>query len=232
MNKNLAMICAAAVFGGATSLGQGSQSDIDLFKKIDQMSISGSEKPATDAKAADDKPKEPTIITATKETTFDAKLNMAVFNGDVNIQSPQFALNADKLTVYFKKQEKAKPGDVPKPPAKAKSAAPDANSAVQGSGGLDRALAEGNVVIVSDRPDSNGGPPVHYVGKGARVDYNAVTGEAVFHGWPQVQQGINTIISTEESTVIHLFRDGKMKIEGSHKVNINDPGPDKSQGAK
>ncbi|MGB8354189.1 MAG: LptA/OstA family protein [Chthoniobacteraceae bacterium] len=242
MMKFLAIIGLLGAMG-VSALAQGSSDDIDLFHKIDLMP--GGEKTsgttAPDVKKDSTPPKEPTIITATVESSFDGKLKMATFKGDVHIKDPQFTLRSDMLTVYFKKDaesgDKAKPGASPavKPSATPKPAASPGAAGPQGAGGaggLERAIAEGNVIVESDRPDSNGGPPVHYVGKGAKVDYNAVNGEAIFYHWPQVQQGINTIVATEEGTVIHLFRDGRMRVEGPHRVDISDPGPGKTPEAK
>jgi len=231
MKKYLGIFSVVWTVGISAALAQGAQSDLDLFKKIDAMSAP-EKTPDKSSKTSVPTQKEPTVITATKEASFDGKTRMAVFMGEVFIKDPQFTLNADKLTVYFKKQgEDAKPGEKPKPVIS--SPKPDTvKPGSQGSGGLEKAIAEGNVVVVSDRPDANGGAPVHYVGKGAKVEYNAINGEAILSGWPQVQQGINTIVSTEESTVIHLFRDGRMKIDGAHKVNISDPGPGKNMEAK
>lgn len=243
----LAVFCMLLAMGISSASAQVSNSDIDLFKKIDQMP--GSQPPVNSGSNANAATKrEPTVITASKQASFDGKLKVAIFEGDVRIKDPQFSLSSDKLTVYFKKDnepakpgdknvDKTKPGDKSKPantpaPTPAATAKPSASASAGpglpgngGTGGLERALAEGNVIVESDRPDPNGGPPTHYVGTGAKVEYNAINGEAVLYGWPQIHQGINTIVATEESTVIHLFRDGKMNIVGPTKVNINDPGP-------
>jgi len=234
MNRLLSIFCVLAAMV-AEAFAQGNSGDLDLFKKIDLMP--GAEKtPAVTSTGGTASPaKEPTIITASTEASFDGKLKMAIFIGDVRIKDPQFTLTATKMTVYFKKDaegDKSKTPGGAKPSATPKPSPSPAVSSAPGSGGLERVVAEGNVIVESDRPDSNGGPPVHYVGKAAKLDYNAINGEAILYGWPQVQQGINTIVATEESTVIHLFRDGKMKIDGAHKVNINDPGPGKTPEAK
>jgi len=242
MNGHLAVFWLLGAMG-VSALAQGSSDDIDLFHHIDLMP--GAEKTPGTTTSGTSKdstaPKEPTIITASTESSFDGKLKMAVFKGDVHIKDPQFTLSSDQLTVYFKKDkdtgntDKAKPGSSPtaKPAATPKPAVtPGGAAAPQGAGGLERAIAEGNVIVESDRPDSNGGPPVHYTGKGEKVDYNAIDGEAIFYHWPRVQQGINTIVATEEWTVIHLFRDGRMKVEGPHRVDISDPGPGKTPEVK
>lgn len=234
MNKYFAIGCVTLMAGISPMLAQ---DGFETFKKIDEMSQSEADKKAAAAESLKNgaaPQKEPTVITATKEASFDSKTKVAIFVGEVRIKDTQFSLAADKLTVFFKKgEEPKKPGDPAKPvaakspddskPAPEKTGAAPASS--ENGSGLERAIAEGNVIVESDRPDSNGGAPVHYIGKGAKVEYNATNGEAILRGWPIVQQGINTIVATEESTVIYLYRDGKMKIDGQHKVNITDPGP-------
>ncbi|MEI8234357.1 MAG: LptA/OstA family protein [Verrucomicrobiota bacterium] len=162
-----------------------------------------------------------TEITCTGETTFDAKSGMAVFVKDVKVTDPQFALTSDKLTVYLKKTEKepAKgtpgatpaatpaPSATPKPDAKAE-AKPDAAS------GLERAVAEGHAVITQDKVDEKTGEVTHYIGRAAKADYNAVNGEMTLTGWPQIQQGLNNQVASEEGTVMILDRDGHMHTKG------------------
>lgn len=228
MNKFLLLL---GVFGTTAFCAVSAQDDAGgaVFIKTPDATASGDAGKNPAAKKA------PTEITSKQEASFDTKQRMAIFLGEVHVKDPQFTLNAEKLTVYFKQPPQsngAKPGGNKNDAVKTAGNQPGANLAGPQSGGLERVVAEGNVVVESDRPDSNGGPPVHYLGKGAKVEYNANTGEAILSGWPQVQQGINTIVATEESTVIHLFRDGKMRIVGQHKVSIIDPGPDKTVEAK
>src|SRR2546423_3102605 len=66
------------------------------------------------------------------EASFDSGKNMGIFTGHVKVFDPRFNLQSDKLTVYLHKG---------------------------GDQGLEKAIAEGNVGVVRDRPDPNGGPP-------------------------------------------------------------------------
>src|SRR4051812_27486033 len=68
------------------------------------------------------------------EVSFDSGKNVGVFTGHVKVFDPRFNLQSDKLTVYLHKGEEQ---------------------------GLEKAIAEGNVGVVRDRPDPNGGPPTH-----------------------------------------------------------------------
>jgi lipopolysaccharide export system protein LptA len=69
-----------------------------------------------------DRPKGPTEITATQEAQFDTKTRTGVFIGNVKVVDPQFTMTADRLTVHLNKDEDG--------------------------GGLNEAVAQGNVVII------------------------------------------------------------------------------------
>ena len=153
--------------------------------------------------------KKATEITCTGETTFDAKAGMAVFIKEVKVSDPQFALTADKLTAYLKKSQKEgapSPAPSPTPAANADAAEP--------ASGLDRAVAEGHVVITQDKVDEKTGEITHYIGKGARAEYEASTGKMTLSGWPQIQQGLNNQVATEEGTVMMMDKDGHLTTKG------------------
>jgi len=156
--------------------------------------------------------KKTTEVTCNGETTFDAKASMAIFIKDVKVNDPQFSLSADKLTAYLKKavKEPVQSGTTALP-----SPTPEAKSANNSpASGLERAVAEGNVIIVQDRVDEKTGETTHYIGKGAKAEYNALTGEMTLSGWPQIQQGENNQVATDESTVMIMDRDGHLRTKG------------------
>ncbi len=163
--------------------------------------------------------KKPTEITASRETTFDEKARVAVFSGDVTVVDTQFNLTCDKLTAYLKK-----PGADAKADAKGDAKA-DATAEKKGGpevgGGLDRVLAEGNVVITQEKAAANG-EVTRYVGKAAKAEYNAATGDVTLKGWPQIQQGINNQVATAEGTVMILNKSGRLKTIGPSKTEIKD----------
>ena len=64
------------------------------------------------------------------EAFFDSTKNMGIFSGRVKVIDPRFNLQSDKLTVFITKGQNQS---------------------------LERAIAEGNVGLVRDRPDPNGG---------------------------------------------------------------------------
>ena len=166
------------------------------------------EKPPTPAPGAE---KKATEITCTGETTFDAKVGMAVFIKEVKVNDPQFSLTADKLTAYLKKAAKEALKSGTSTPTPTPAASPDAASPASG---LERAVAEGNVVITQDKVDEKTGEVTHYIGKGAKADYNAVSGEMTLSGWPQIQQGFNNQVATDEGTVMVMDKEGHLRTKG------------------
>ena len=140
----------------------------------------------------DNNAKGPTIVTATESATFDSQNHVAVFAGSVQVQDPQFSMTCDKLTVQLNKDQ----------------------------GGMKQANADGNVLIVSVRKDKNGGPDEKSTGKGQSAVYTPDDGRIALYGNPQIQQGGNTHIATEQSTKMYLFKDGRLKTEGGSRTII------------
>src|SRR6266436_2596857 len=62
------------------------------------------------------------------DASFDSNRNVGVFSGHVKVAEPRFTVQSEKLTVYVTKGENQ---------------------------GLEKAIAEGNVAVVRDRPDPN-----------------------------------------------------------------------------
>src|SRR5215470_11814646 len=96
---------------------------------------------------------ESTLPTTTEiysdEAFFDSTKNIGIFSGRVKVVDPRFNLQSDKLTVFITKGENQS---------------------------LERAVAEGNVGLVRDRPAANGGPPTRAVGRSDKATYTAATG--------------------------------------------------------
>jgi lipopolysaccharide transport protein LptA len=132
-----------------------------------------------------------TEITAQKDALFDEKKNTATFTGDVKVKDPAFLLSCDTLTVHLVKERNA----------------------------IDRAVAEGNVIIVqqNENPSEKGA-----VGKSRQAVYVPSKGEVTLIGWPEVQQGINRHISTEQGTRMILNSNGRATTEGASKTVITD----------
>lgn len=124
---------------------------------------------------------------------FDSNKSMGIFTGHVKVTDPRFNLQSDKLTVFISKGENQ---------------------------GLERAVAEGNVGMVRDRPDPNGGPPTRAVGRSEKANYVASTGDVELTGMPRVQQGLNTHIATSEETVMVINQNGQLTTHGPSRTDI------------
>ena len=197
------------------------------FKALPLRALAVSVPPAEEAtaKPAVKKEKGPTQIDAL-EATFDQKANEAVFIGDVVVTDPEFNVKCDKLTAHLKSAERARePAEGPWPKSPKGATPAPAAGKKKGESGLQRAVAEaseGNrVTITQDKPDAEG-KTQHSVGQADKATYDAVTGDIVLTGKPEIQQGINLVIATAQSTKMTLNRDGHMHAEGPHKTIIAD----------
>jgi lipopolysaccharide transport protein LptA len=138
------------------------------------------------------------------EAFFDSNKSMGIFSGHVKVTDPRFNLQSDKLTVYISKGEDQ---------------------------GLEKAIAEGNVGVVRDRPDPNGGPPTRAVGRSDIATYMAATGDVELKGTPRVQQGENTHIATTPETVMVINQNGQLTTHGPSRTDIRQqPKEDKDNG--
>src|SRR4030095_14086291 len=98
------------------------------------------------------------------EAFFDSTKNIGIFSGRVKVTDPRFNLQSDKLNVFLTKG---------------------------GNQGLEKAIAEGNVGLVRDRPDPEGGPPRRAGGGGGTRTSTAKTAGVELRGTPRVQEGPN-----------------------------------------
>lgn len=175
---------------------------------------------------ADTKPEEkkresrpPTEITSSKEASFDDKTRMAVFLGEVQVRDAQFTITCDKLTAYLRKE--ATQGGA----GKSEATPAAGNEKGKKSSGLERAIAEGNVVIMQETTGEDG-KTQRNIGRCQRAEYNANTGDVTLSGRPQVQQGINMQVATDDSTVMIMNRDGRtMRTIGPSKTVIQESQP-------
>ncbi|HET9857365.1 MAG TPA: LptA/OstA family protein [Chthoniobacterales bacterium] len=124
---------------------------------------------------------------------FDSNKNVGVFSGHVKVADPRFSLQSEKLTVYITKGENQ---------------------------GLEKAIAEGNVAVVRDRPDPNGGAPTRAVGRSDQATYVASTGNVELRGTPRVQEGVNTHIATSPETVMIVNQNGQLTTHGPSRTEI------------
>jgi lipopolysaccharide transport protein LptA len=127
------------------------------------------------------------------EAFFDSTKNMGIFSGRVKIVDPRFNLQSDKLTVFITKGQNQS---------------------------LEKAIAEGNVGLVRDRPDPNGGPPTRAVGRADKATYTATTGDVELMGTPRVQEGPNLHVATSPDTVMIISQNSQLRTHGPSRTEI------------
>lgn len=140
------------------------------------------------------------------EAFFDSTKNMGIFSGRVKVTDPRFNLQSDKLTVFITKGENQ---------------------------GLEKAIAEGNVGLVRDRPDPSGGPPTRAVGRADKAIYTAATGDVELQGTPRVQEGPNMHVATSPDTVMIINQNSQLRTHGPSRTEIRQqPKEEQTKGNK
>ena len=127
------------------------------------------------------------------EAFFDSTKNMGIFSGRVKVVDPRFNLQSDKLTVFITKGQNQS---------------------------LEKAIAEGNVGLVRDRPDPKGGPPTRAVGRADKATYTASTGDVELIGTPRVQEGPNLHVATSPDTVMVIGQNSQLRTHGPSRTQI------------
>jgi len=136
------------------------------------------------------------------EAFFDSNKSMGIFSGRVKVTDPRFNLQSDKLTVFISKGENQ---------------------------GLERAIAEGNVGLVRDRPDPNGGPPTRAIGRADKATYTAATGDVELTGTPRVQEGPNMHVATNPDTVMIINQNSQLTTHGPSRTEIRQQPKDETK---
>jgi lipopolysaccharide transport protein LptA len=127
------------------------------------------------------------------EAFFDSSKNMGIFSGRVKVVDPRFNLQSDKLTVFITKGENQS---------------------------LEKAIAEGNVGLVRDRPNPDGGSPTRAVGRADKATYTATTGDVELVGTPRVQEGPNLHVATSPDTVMVVSQNSQLRTHGPSRTEI------------
>src|SRR5437016_7269547 len=139
------------------------------------------------------------------EAFFDSTKNMGIFSGRVKVVDPRFNLQSDKLTVFITKGQNQS---------------------------LEKAIAEGNVGLLRDRPDPNGGPPTRAIGRADKATYIAATGDVELRGTPRVQEGPNMHVATSPDTVMVINQNSQLTTHGPSRTEITQqPKEEKKGGA-
>src|SRR5438874_770024 len=140
------------------------------------------------------------------EAFFDSTKNMGIFSGRVKVVDPRFNLQSDKLTVFITKGQNQS---------------------------LEKAIAEGNVGLVRDRPDPKGGPPTRAVGRSDKATYTASTGDVELMGTTRAQEGPNLHVATSPDTVMVVSQNSQLRTHGPSRTEIvQQPDQDKKGQAK
>jgi lipopolysaccharide transport protein LptA len=127
------------------------------------------------------------------QTVFDSTKSIGIFTGNVVVTDPRFNIQGDKLTIFISKNQNE---------------------------GFEKAIVEGNVGVVRDRPSSSGGPPDRMVGRSDKAVYTAKDGRFELTGNPRVQQGLNTHVATSPDTVMILNEAGQLETHGPSRTEI------------
>jgi lipopolysaccharide transport protein LptA len=200
-----AMLCLAALTGRVRAQGTAPSSLSSHLKPEGSATPTPPPKdvkPDLDKGASKTKPGEspaPEVITEiyADKAVFDSTKSVGVFSGHVVVIDPRFKIQGDKLTIYMASKEQ--------------------------NGGLDKAVVEGNVGVVRDRPDPAGGPPNRMVGRSEKAVYTAKNGNFELTGNPRVQQGLNTHVATSPETVMVLNDKGELQTTGPSRTEIRQP---------
>ncbi|MGA8480537.1 MAG: hypothetical protein WB696_21455 [Chthoniobacterales bacterium] len=173
--------------------------------------------------------KGPTEITS-QETQFDGQSRTGVFIGGVKVIDPDFTMTTDKLTVHMAKQEEG--GGLSSAEAEGNVIIVHANEAKNTKTGSDAGAAAtptlsptpavSSVLADPPGPSPSPTPPVLSTGRAQKALYDAKDQSVTLIGWPQITQGVNTHISTEEGTRMILYRDGRLKTYGGSRTIIQD----------
>src|SRR5213595_2966360 len=139
------------------------------------------------------------------EAFFDSTKNMGIFSGRVKVIDPRFNLQSDKLTVFITKGQNQS---------------------------LEKAIAQGNVGLVRDRPDPNGGAPTHAVGRADKATYTAATGDVELQGTPRVQEGANMHVATSPDTVMIINQNSQLRTHGPSRTEIHQEANDEQKKEK
>lgn len=140
-----------------------------------------------------------TVIDSDNGASFDNATSSADFIGHVVVHDPQFDLTCDRMHVILRPDRK----------------------------GLQKVVATGNVVVVQEKRNDRG-DIVKSIGKCGKATYDTASGDVTLEDWPQIQQGINNQIATQQTTIMILNAKGRSRTIGASRTMIVDTGGDKA----
>ncbi len=192
-----------------------------------------------------EKPQQKTVITS-DDMYFDSAKSIAIFLGNVVVDSPQFHITSDKFEAHMRKQEKDKDGTKPAAggtapaggkPASAKPAPakPDvtvlavtAPATLPGGAAaagakppyhddtIEAAIATGRKVVIIKH---NPDGKVQ-IGQSRYSYYDGDTGDITLKENPQVQDGDNLHTASEPTTVMVMTQSGALHTTGRSTTNL------------
>jgi len=194
--------CLLAIAIAARVPAQNASASSAPHKKVKTQKPAAASTPAAKAKAqippglaaANDNNGQPIVTQIySDEASFETEKRIGVFTGHVRVFDPRFNLQSDKLTVFIHKEE----GE-----------------------GLEKAIAEGNVGVVRDKPDPKGGPPSKAVGLSDKAVYTSSDGNVELTGSPRVQMNLDSHVATSPDTVMILNQNGHLTTHGPSRTEI------------
>jgi lipopolysaccharide transport protein LptA len=211
--RNFAAVCATLCLAALAEVARGQSSAPSTLSLRPSPVPPESSPSATPKKVKASPDKSPADKTATAESPvppgepivteiyadkamFDSTKSIGVFTGHIVVIDPRFQIQGDKLTIYINKNQNE---------------------------GLDKAVVEGNVGVVRERPDPAGGPPSRMVGRSDHAVYTAKNGNFELTGNARVQQGLNTHVATSPETVMVLNEKGELQTTGPSRTEIRQP---------
>ncbi len=211
MNKSVSILSAIRLCGGfcvsmlvlqVGGFAQQPQSSRQPDKAVPALTPVANQEPAANVEApADenkpedvDQPTNDTEILASQGATFAAKTRIAVFSGDVRVKDPRFTIACATLTVYLAKGAVPGASSTP-PPVETPTKPGDARPGESARGnGIDRAVAEGHVIIIQKHaPAKPGEEEKVSIGRADIAEFDNKTGDTTLRGMPRVEQNGNSI---------------------------------------
>lgn len=209
MRKLAVLALLLSGMGMARLPAQGVITNSEAKKKAQKVENSPPEKSANKVLGVDQslRPREPvTTEIYADEAFFDSNKYIGTFTGHIKVNDPRFNLQSDKLTIYVSRGKNE---------------------------GVDKVIAEGNVAVVRDRPDPNGGPPTRSVGRSESATFITASNDVELRGTPRVQQGVNMHVATSPETVMIINESGQLTTHGPSRTEIhqelNESGEKKAQ---
>lgn len=201
-----AMMLAAGQLFGQAAVSPRETSPEAPSKKSSSPEQTEKKKPEKGGQTTGTSPQGPiTTEILADEAFFDSNKDIGTFTGHVKINDPRFTLQSEKLTVFISKGP---------------------NQALQ------KAIAEGNVAVVRERPDPNGGAPVRSVGRADKATYTASNGDMELSGNPRVQEGVNIHVATSPDTVMIINQKGQLTTHGPSRTEIRQEPKEEQTGKK